>query len=111
MILIVGPVVRRGDVYVFDTWTPEAGLRSGFPYGRIEDACYARKAMLRDEGSATGLSVIACATLDAVEAEIAAIHQVARIVLARCSGIDPGRRFGAVVGGMHPIIASNPQSN
>jgi hypothetical protein len=43
----VGPLLKRGAAYVFDTWSSSEGRRSGFSYGRIEDAYYARNAAIR----------------------------------------------------------------
>jgi hypothetical protein len=76
MTVIIGPIVVNGAAYAFATWTPETGLRAGYPYHRIEDASYARKAMLRQECPDNGLTAIACATLDAFEAEIAGLSEL-----------------------------------
>jgi hypothetical protein len=43
----IGPLLMRGAAYVFDTWNSSEGRRSGFPYRRIEDAHYARNAVIR----------------------------------------------------------------
>jgi hypothetical protein len=42
----MGPVLRRGDGYGFDIWNAGKEVTRGFPYRRIEDAHYARKAEL-----------------------------------------------------------------
>jgi hypothetical protein len=42
--IVIGPVLRRADGYGFDIWTAVKGVTRGYPYRRIEDAYYARKA-------------------------------------------------------------------
>ena len=43
---VIGPVLRRADGYGFDIWNAGKEVTRGFPYRRIEDAHYARKAEL-----------------------------------------------------------------
>jgi hypothetical protein len=70
--MIIGPVLARAGAYAFSVWSPEAGLRQGYAYRRIEDAYYARRAALDGERRATGCDPVVCATLEAFQAEIAA---------------------------------------
>jgi hypothetical protein len=60
MTSIIGPIIRRGERYVFDTWCAREGLRQGFPYQRIDHAHYARKAAIRTAARGT----VICQTLD-----------------------------------------------
>jgi hypothetical protein len=50
--------------YAFDCWTPEEGLSSGYTYGRIEDAHYARKVEIRYSKKRDSDHTIACSTVD-----------------------------------------------
>jgi hypothetical protein len=43
----IGPLLMRDAAYLFDTWSSAEGRRGGYPYRRIEDARYARDAMIR----------------------------------------------------------------
>ena len=45
--IVIGPVLRRADGYGFDIWNAGNGVTRGYPYRRIEDAHYARKAEIR----------------------------------------------------------------
>ena len=58
--IVIGPILKREEGYVYDTWSFAEGVRCGYPYRRIEDAHYARKAAIL--GSARGVTV--CQTLD-----------------------------------------------
>ena len=60
--IVIGPVLRRADGYRFDTWTTGKGMTRGYPYRRIEDAHYARKAEIKAQGRA--VAAIVCQTLD-----------------------------------------------
>jgi hypothetical protein len=60
--LIIGPILKRADGFVFDTWIAGEGLRCGYPYRRIEDAHYARNAMIRAAARSRGATI--CQTLD-----------------------------------------------
>ena len=44
---VIGPVLTRPGGYGFDVWTVTNGVSRGYPYRRIEDACYARNAEIR----------------------------------------------------------------
>ena len=64
MDMIVGPILKRSGGYVFDTWSEHEGMVRGYPYRRIEDAVYARKAALHP-GSLDALpEPTACYTVD-----------------------------------------------
>jgi hypothetical protein len=64
MLTVVGPVLTRKGGYAFDCWTPEQGLRLGYTYGRVEDACYARKVEIRARNEGRSNETIACSTVD-----------------------------------------------
>jgi len=70
---IIGPVLVQHGAYCFSTWTPERGLSQSYPYQRIDDAYYARKVALSGEPGAEDREPVACATLDAFRAAIAAL--------------------------------------
>jgi hypothetical protein len=57
---IIGPILKRGERYVFDTWSAREGLVRGFAYQRIDHAHYARKATIR----ASARGTVICQTLD-----------------------------------------------
>jgi hypothetical protein len=61
---VIGPVLRRADGYRFDTWTTGKGVIRGYPYGRIEDAYYARNAEIKASAQGPALAAIVCQTLD-----------------------------------------------
>jgi hypothetical protein len=70
MYAVVGPVRTKAQGYAFDVWTPEAGLRPGFPYPRVQDAYYARRVEIRQyNGEAPAL---VCNTIDEFDSKIAA---------------------------------------
>jgi len=60
---LIGPVLRRDTGYAFDTADAESGLAGGETYRRIEDAYYARRAMMFSTGLA-GDDVIVSDTID-----------------------------------------------
>jgi hypothetical protein len=62
--IVIGPVLRRADGYIFDTWTASKGVILGYPYRRIEDAHYARKAEIKASAQGHAPSAIVCQTLD-----------------------------------------------
>jgi len=64
MLIVVGPVLTRKGGYAFDCWTPERGLSLGYTYGRVEDACYARKVEIRSRNEGRSNEAIACSTVD-----------------------------------------------
>ena len=64
MQLVIGPVLTRETGYAFDTWSPEDGLRRGYVYRRVEDACYARNFEIRTHDAGPYKHRIACGTLD-----------------------------------------------
>ena len=63
MYTVIGPILTRDGGYAFDSWTLEEGLSRGYPYRRIEDAHYARKAEIRSHSRAHGGQMAACSTL------------------------------------------------
>ncbi len=62
--IFIGPVLRRADGYGFDIWTAGKGVICGYPYRRIEDAHYARKAEIRASAQGGAVAAIVCQTLD-----------------------------------------------
>ena len=64
MHVVVGPIVTRDGGFAFDSWTPGQGLSRGYPYWRIEDANYARKAQIRSGAGSVAGPLVACSTLD-----------------------------------------------
>jgi hypothetical protein len=62
--IVIGPVLRRGDAYGFDIWTADKGVTRGYPYRRIEDAHYARKAEFKASTQGRAPTAIVCQTLD-----------------------------------------------
>jgi len=70
--IIIGPIVTRANGYVFDTWTTRDGLRRGYPYRRIEDAHYARKATIKAWSRDGAPGPVACRTIDEFIARSAA---------------------------------------
>jgi hypothetical protein len=64
MQIVVGPVLTSKGGYAFDCWTPEDGLSRGYPYGRIEDAHYARNAEIRSRKKGCSDQMITCNTVD-----------------------------------------------
>jgi hypothetical protein len=65
---IIGPILKRGEQYVFDTWSAREGLLRGFPYRRIDHAHYARQAAIRTSARGT----VICQTLDEFHSRTAA---------------------------------------
>ena len=57
---LVGPVLKVGSGYAFDTWTVQDGLSSCLPYRRLDDARYGRTATIRHIGQ----HAIDCTTRD-----------------------------------------------
>lgn len=72
MHVIVGPIVTRDGGFAFDSWTPEGGLTPGYPYRRIEDAHYARKAEIRSAARPVVGPMVACSTIDEFTSALAA---------------------------------------
>ena len=66
---VIGPVLTRADGYGFDTWTASKGVIRGYPYRRIEDAYYARRADIKASAQGRALAAIVCQTLDEFIAE------------------------------------------
>ena len=64
MHIVVGPAPTRKGGYAFDCWTPEEGLSSGYTYGRIEDAHYARNVEIRSRKKSQLDQMIACDTVE-----------------------------------------------
>ena len=64
MRIVIGPILRRGDGYGFDTWTAGKGVSTGYPYRRIEHADYARNAEINASARGRAPAAIVCQTLD-----------------------------------------------
>jgi len=63
MAIVIGPVLKRSGGYAFDTWDARDGVSPGYAYPRIEDAIYARKALI--QGTARGgAAPLVCQTMD-----------------------------------------------
>jgi hypothetical protein len=62
--IVIGPVLRLADGYGFDIWTEGRGVTHGYPYRRIEDACYARKAEIKTSAQCRAPAAVVCQTLD-----------------------------------------------
>jgi hypothetical protein len=62
--IVIGPVLRRADGYEFDIWTAGKGVTRGYPYRRIEDAHYARKAEIKALAQGRAVAATVCQTLD-----------------------------------------------
>jgi hypothetical protein len=93
MNVIIGPVLVRGGAYAFNAWTPDRGLIRGYAYLRIDDAYYARHAMLAEERETADREPLVCDTLDAFRAEVSACDAVARLSAIESRGpIDRRRR-------------------
>ncbi|HZS81565.1 MAG TPA: hypothetical protein VFA50_01740 [Stellaceae bacterium] len=60
--VLVGPVVARDGGFAFDTFSPTEGLKRGFPYRRIDQANYDRKATLHGFHLPLGFVMMACET-------------------------------------------------
>jgi hypothetical protein len=58
--IIIGPVLMRANGYRFDTWTAGEGVTRGYPYRRVEDAHYARKAEIKASAQGRAPSAIVC---------------------------------------------------
>ena len=54
--IVIGPVLRRADGYRFDTWNSGKGVTRGYPYRRIEDAYYARRADIKASAQGRALA-------------------------------------------------------
>ncbi|HVJ52854.1 MAG TPA: hypothetical protein VM689_10350 [Aliidongia sp.] len=70
MPVVLGPVIKKEGGYGFDIWVADKGLSYGFPYRRLEDAYYARKARI-GESVQQGAESIACHTMEEFLAETA----------------------------------------
>ncbi len=64
MEIVIGPILKRANGYVFDTWIAGKGMSPVCPYRRIEDASYARKATIKASAEGPALAVIDCQTFD-----------------------------------------------
>jgi hypothetical protein len=62
--IVIGPVPRRAGGFGFDIWTPGKGVTLGYPYRRIEDAYYARKAEINASAQDPAVAAIVCSTPD-----------------------------------------------
>ena len=61
---VIGPVLRRAVGCGFDIWDAGKGVTRGYPYRRIEDAHYARKAEIKALAQGRAVAAIVCQTLD-----------------------------------------------
>ena len=61
---VIGPVLKRADGYGFDIWNAGKGMTRGYPYRRIEDAHYARKAEIKAFAQGRAVAAIVCQTVD-----------------------------------------------
>jgi hypothetical protein len=64
MNIVIGPVLRRGDGFAFDTWSAGRGVTRSYPYHRIDQAYYARNAEIKASVQSRPLAAIVCQTLD-----------------------------------------------
>ncbi len=64
MYVVIGPVLRRADTYRFDSSAAGEGTTPSYPYRRIEDAYYARKAAIKALAEDSARAAIVCQTLD-----------------------------------------------
>ena len=64
MPVVIGPVLSRDRGYAFDSWSPAYGLRRGYLYNRIEDACYARRFEIRQHDCRNYEQTVTCETVD-----------------------------------------------
>jgi hypothetical protein len=62
--IVIGPVLRRADGYQFDIWAAGKGVTRGYPYRRIEDAHYARRAEIKALAHGCPVATIVCQTVD-----------------------------------------------
>jgi hypothetical protein len=62
--VVVGPVLTREGGFAFDTWSREDRVSGGYVYRRIEDAYYARKALVRSRGEGHAGHIVVCDTVD-----------------------------------------------
>jgi hypothetical protein len=63
-IVVIGPVLRRPGGYRFDIWGEDDGVSLGYPYRRVEDAHYARNAVIRTSLQDCVSAAVVCQTLD-----------------------------------------------
>jgi len=77
MAIVIGPTLKRADGYRFDTWTAATGVSRGYPYHRIEDAHYARKATINASAQGRAPAAIICQTLDEFIAHSTGYEQLA----------------------------------
>ena len=61
-VVLVSPVISRNGGYAFDTFAASDGLKRGFPYRRVEQANYDRKATLLGFHLPHGFIMLACET-------------------------------------------------
>jgi hypothetical protein len=61
--ILVGPVVSRNGGFAFDTFCAPDGLKRGYPYRRVEQANYDRKATLLGLQLSREFVTTACETI------------------------------------------------
>jgi hypothetical protein len=61
--ILVGPVVSRNGGFAFDTFCTPNGLKRGYPYRRVEQANYDRKATLLGLQLSHDFVTTACETI------------------------------------------------
>ena len=76
---LIGPILLQEGCYAFDLWTPQEGLSRGYPYRRIEDAYYARKAELRRPGESHARPIVACNAVDEFTRATTVLEATARL--------------------------------
>lgn len=79
MRLVIGPILRQGNGYAFDSWRPDEGPRRSYAYARIEDAYHALKWTIATAASDSRAAPIICATSD----------EFAALTGARCADKAP----------------------
>ena len=79
---VIGPILLKEGCYAFDLWTPEEGLSRGYPYGRIEDAHYARNAEIRSRRRGRSGTAVACSTLDEFTLAVAEREATFRVLVS-----------------------------
>lgn len=73
---------KRPHGYGFDVWTVAKGVARGYPYRRIEDAYYARRADIKASAQGRALAAIVCQTLDEFIANSTAANSTGYEMLA-----------------------------
>lgn len=64
MSLVIGPILKQGNGYAFDTWKDGEGEHRSYAYSRIEDAYHALKWTAAEAASDRHAAPIVCTTSD-----------------------------------------------